>query len=221
MAAAEPRYTLLVFDWDGTLIDSASTIAECIQAASREMGLPVPDRERASHVIGLGLQDSLRHAVPDLPRERYVDFEGLYRRHFLARESSMSLFEGVAQLLSELARRGHMLAVATGKSRAGLDRALAASGLGVHFRASRCADETNPKPHPAMLLELMQELDTEPQRVLMVGDTSHDLEMARNAGVNAVAVTYGAHPEPALRALEPLACVSSVEDLARWLAQNG
>jgi phosphoglycolate phosphatase len=219
--AAEPHYALLVFDWDGTLLDSAATIAECIQAASREMGLPVPDRERASHVIGLGLQDSLRHAVPDLPRERYVDFAGLYRRHFLARESSMSLFEGVPQLLSELSRRGHMLAVATGKSRAGLDRALASSGLGVHFRASRCADETDPKPHPAMLLELMQELGMERHRVLMIGDTSHDLAMARNAGVDAVAVTYGAHPEQTLRALEPRACVSSVEDLARWLTQNG
>ncbi len=221
MAVAEPRYALLVFDWDGTLIDSAATIAECIQAASCEMGLPVPDRERASHVIGLGLQDSLRHAVPDLPRERYVEFAGLYRRHFLARESSMSLFEGVPQLLSELARRGHVLAVATGKSRAGLDRALEASGLGVHFRASRCADETSPKPNPAMLLELMQELDMEPHRVLMVGDTSHDLQMARNAGVDAVAVSYGAHPEQALRALEPHACVSSVSGLARWLTQNG
>ena len=133
----------------------------------------------------------------------------------------MSLFEGVPQLLSELARRGHVLAVATGKSRAGLDRALAASGLGVHFRASRCADETDPKPHPAMLLELMQELGMEPHRVLMIGDTSHDLEMARNAGVDAVAVTYGAHPEQTLRALEPRACVSSVEGLARWLTQNG
>jgi phosphoglycolate phosphatase len=219
--AAERRYTLVVFDWDGTLIDSAGTIVECIQDASREMGLAVPDRERARHVIGLGLHDSLRHAVPELPREHYRDFAELYRRHFLAREDSMSLFEGVPQLLSDLARRGHMLAVATGKSRAGLDRALAASGLSVHFSASRCADETNPKPHPAMLLELMQELDTDPQRVLMVGDTSHDLEMARNAGVGAVAVTYGAHPEKALRALSPLACVSSVEDLARWLALNG
>ncbi len=219
--AAEPRYALLVFDWDGTLIDSAATIAECIQEASREMGLPVPDRERASHVIGLGLQDSLRHAVPDLPRERYLDFAGLYRRHYLARESSMSLFEGVPQLLSVLARRGHVLAVATGKSRAGLDRALAASGLGVHFRASRCADETDPKPHPAMLLELMEELGMAPHRVLMIGDTSHDLEMARNAGVDAVAVTYGAHPEQTLRALEPRACVSSVEGLAQWLTQNG
>ncbi|HUJ86347.1 MAG TPA: HAD-IIIA family hydrolase [Burkholderiales bacterium] len=221
MAATEPRYALLVFDWDGTLIDSASTIVECIQAASQDMGLRVPDRERARHVIGLGLHDSLRHAVPDLPRERYLDFAALYRRHFLARESSMLLFEGVPQLLAELDRRGHTLAMATGKSRAGLDRALAASGLGVHFRASRCADETNPKPHPAMLLELMRELGAEPHRVLMVGDTSHDLEMARNAGVDAVAVSYGAHPEQTLRALGPRACVSSVDDLARWLAQNG
>ena len=119
MAAAERRYALLVFDWDGTLIDSAGTIAECIQAASRDMGLQVPDRARARHVIGLGLHDSLRQAVPELPRERYGDFAGLYRRHFLARESSMLLFEGVPRLLSELAARGHMLAVATGKSQIG------------------------------------------------------------------------------------------------------
>jgi phosphoglycolate phosphatase len=219
-AAAERRYHLIVFDWDGTLIDSAGTIVECIQAASREMGLPVPEADRARHVIGLGLHDSLRHAVPDLPRERYRDFAALYRSHFLARENSMSLFPGVPQLLSGLAQRGHLLAVATGKSRAGLDRALQASGLGAYFRASRCADETDPKPHPAMLLELLQELGTEPQRALMVGDTSHDLEMARNAGVDAVAVSYGAHPEHALRALDPRACVARVEDLDTWLAQN-
>lgn len=220
MAASERRYALLVFDWDGTLIDSAGTIVECIQAASRDMGLPVPDRERARHVIGLGLLDSLRHAVPNLPRERYRDFAEHYRRHFLAREDSMALFDGVPQLLAALAGRGHALAVATGKSRAGLDRALAASGLGAHFRASRCADETNPKPHPAMLLELMRELEVQAQQVLMIGDTSHDLEMARSAGVDAVAVTYGAHPEHALRALEPLACVPSVAQLAQWLAKN-
>jgi phosphoglycolate phosphatase len=220
-AAAERRYALVVFDWDGTLIDSAGTIAECIQDASREMGLPVPDRERARHVIGLGLQDSLRHVVPDLPPERYRDFAAQYRRHFLARESSMALFEGVPQLLAGLHGRGHLLAVATGKSRAGLDRALSASGLGAYFCASRCADETNPKPHPAMLLELMQELAAAPQQVLMVGDTSHDLEMAHSAGVDAVAVGYGAHPEQALRALGPRACVASVDELARWLIQNG
>jgi len=217
----ERRYTLVVFDWDGTLIDSAGTIVECIQDASREMGLTVPERERARHVIGLGLHDSLRHAVPDLPRERYRDFADRYRRHFLARESSMSLFEGVPRLLAGLHERGVLLAVATGKSRAGLDRALVASDLGAYFCASRCADETHPKPHPAMLLELMQELDAEPERVLMVGDTSHDLEMARNAGVDAVAVGYGAHPEHELRALAPRACVASVDELVQWLTQNG
>jgi phosphoglycolate phosphatase len=221
MPADERRYALVVFDWDGTLIDSAGTIAECIREASREMGLPVPDRDRARHVIGLGLHDSLRYAVPDLPPERYRDFAALYRRHFLARESSMSLFEGVPQLLAGLHGRGHLLAVATGKSRAGLDRALSASGLGAYFCASRCADETNPKPHPAMLFELMQELAAEPRQVLMVGDTSHDLEMAHHAGVDAVAVGYGAHPEQALRALGPRACVASVDELARWLTQNG
>lgn len=221
MAAAERNYTLVVFDWDGTLIDSAATIVECIQDASREMGLTVPDADRARHVIGLGLHDSLRHAVPELARERYRDFAELYRRYFLARESSMCLFEGVPRLLAGLRERGVLLAVATGKSRAGLDRALAASGLGAYFCASRCADETYPKPHPAMLLELMRELDAEPASVLMVGDTSHDLEMARNAGVDAVAVGYGAHSEHALRALGPRACVASVEELAQWLTRNG
>lgn len=219
-AAAERRYTLVVFDWDGTLIDSTGTITQCIQDASREMGLAVPDQDRARHVIGLGLHDSLRHAVPDLPPERYRDFAELYRRHFLARESSMSMFEGVPRLLAGLHQRGVVLAVATGKSRAGLDRALAASGLGAYFRASRCADETHPKPHPAMLLELMQELDAAAAQVLMVGDTSHDLEMARNAGVDAVAVGYGAHREHALRAFGPRACVASVGELAQWLTQN-
>lgn len=220
-SAADRRYSLVVFDWDGTLIDSAGTIAQCIQDASREMGVAVPDGERARHVIGLGLHDSLMHAVPELPRERYLEFAECYRRHFLARESSMLLFDGIPGLLADLRRRGRLLAVATGKSRAGLDRALAASGLGAYFCASRCADETQPKPHPAMLLELMQEIDADPAEVLMVGDTSHDLEMARNAGVDAVAVGYGAHPEHALRAFGPRACVASVDELAQWLNRNG
>jgi phosphoglycolate phosphatase len=214
------RYSLIVFDWDGTLIDSAATIVACIQEAAREMALAVPDRETASHVIGLGLHDSLRHAVPDLPRERYPEFVALYRRHFLAREGAMQLFPGVRELLARLHERGHRLAVATGKSRAGLERAMTASGLAAHFAASRCADETNPKPHPAMLLELMGELDVDPTRALMVGDTSHDLEMARSAGVAALAVAYGAHPAGALRALEPLACLASVEELRGWLERN-
>lgn len=214
---AKPRYELIVFDWDGTLIDSAATIVACIQTASREMGLPVPDERTASHVIGLGLHDSLRLAVPALERGRYAEFAAHYRKHFLAREDSMALFVGAEELLRRLLVRGHRLAVATGKSRRGLDRALAASGLGELFASSRCADQTNPKPHPAMLIELMRELDVDAAHTLMIGDTSHDLEMARSAGTDAVAVTYGAHPAAALRALAPRACVASVAELAAWL----
>lgn len=216
----EHRYSLIVFDWDGTLLDSAVTITDCIQEAAREMGLPIPDRETASHVIGLGLEDSLRRAVPTLAPERYMDFAARYRRHFLEREDSMQLFPGVRELLARLNGRGYRLAVATGKSRRGLERALEANTLGRHFVATRCGDETVPKPHPAMLLELMRELEIRPRAALMIGDTSHDLEMARNAGVAAVGVTYGAHPEQALRALEPLECVSSVPELAQWLESN-
>lgn len=216
----ERRYSLIVFDWDGTLIDSAAAIVECIQEASRDLGLPVPSAEHASHVIGLGLQDALRLAVPALPAEQTTAFVARYRAHFLAREDEMQLFAGIEALLEMLCLRGHRLAIATGKSRRGLERALDASGLRRHFVASRCADETRPKPHPAMLHELMSELGVPTRAALMVGDTSHDLEMARDAKVDAVAVTYGAHPEAALRALDPLACVESVDALRGWLAQN-
>jgi phosphoglycolate phosphatase len=213
------KYRLLVFDWDGTIIDSAATIAACIREASRELGLEVPDRDRASHVIGLGLHDAMRIAVPQLPAQRYPEFVACYRRHFLAREDSMQLFDGMRGLLEDLSKT-HLLAIATGKSRRGLDRALDSSQLKPYFAASRCADETNPKPHPAMLLEIMEELQANAQAVLMVGDTSHDLEMARAAGVEALAVTYGAHPEQGLRACEPLGCFSSVNELQAWLKTN-
>lgn len=216
----EYRYPLVVFDWDGTLIDSASAIVECIQQSARDMALPVPPAARARHVIGLGLQDSLRHAVPELARADYAAFAERYRRHFIAREDAMGLFPGVRELLDRLAARGHRLAVATGKSRRGLDRALQASGLARLFSASRCADETHSKPHPAMLEELSAALDVAPGAMLMVGDTTHDLEMARSARVDAVAVTYGAHPAEALQALAPRGCVASVAELDAWLRSN-
>ena len=214
------RYSLIVFDWDGTLIDSAGGIVECIQEAARDLGLPVPGRETASHVIGLGLHDSLRTAVPTLPADKYREFAEAYRRHFLARQGMMALFPGVRELLQGLHAAGHRLAVATGKSRRGLEHALESTALRRFFAASRCADETNPKPHPAMLLELMQQLAAAPEQALMIGDTSHDLEMARSAGVDAVAVTYGAHPGAELHALAPRACVASVAELREWLTAN-
>lgn len=214
------NYRLLVFDWDGTIIDSASAIAECIREASRQLGLEVPEFERARHVIGLGLHDAMRIVVPALPAPRYPEFVASYREHFLARKDSMQLFAGMRELLEELSGR-HLLAVATGKSRRGLDRDIEFHGLRPLFAASRCADETQPKPHPAMLRELMEELAVQNDASLMIGDTSHDMEMARAAGVASLAVTYGAHPEDGLRACGPLGCFSTVEALQAWLKANG
>ena len=214
------KYRLIVFDWDGTVIDSHSAIAECMQEASRELGLPVPARERATHVIGLGLHDAMRIVAPDLPAHRYPEYIEAYRRNFLAREDTMQPFPGMRPLLERL-REERSLAIATGKSRRGLERALEATGLAHHFRASRCADETRPKPHPAMLLELMAELGFPAAEVLMIGDTSHDLQMAAAAGVDAVAVSYGAHAREGLLACGPRGCVASVEELRQWLKQSG
>jgi len=221
MANPDLRYPLIVIDWDGTLMDSAAGIVASIQEACREMGLAVPTNERARHVIGLGLQDSLKFAVPELPETAYARFAELYRKHFLAREEGMNLFPGVPDLIAGLHSSGYALAVATGKSRRGLDRALGASGLAEYFCASRCADETHSKPHPAMLLELMGELSRAPSELLMVGDTSHDLDMAASAAVDAVAVTYGAHPEELLRAKAPKGMVGSIQELSEWLATHG
>lgn len=213
------RYPLIVFDWDGTIIDSHSAIVACMQEASRDLGLAIPEPERAAHVIGLSLHEILRVVAPDLPAARYPEYIAAYRRHFLAREEGMQLFPGMRELLARLSRK-HVLGIATGKSRQGLDRALAALGLRELFAASRCADETNPKPHPAMLLEIMEELEVQADAVLMIGDTSHDMEMARAAGVDAVAVAYGAHPEEGLRACRPLGCFSDVAQLGAWLKSN-
>lgn len=213
------KYRVIVFDWDGTIIDSASTIAECIRLAAADIGLAVPTREQASHVIGLGLHDALRYAVPDLRQEQMMEFVARYRYHFLSREDTMGLFEGMHALLEDLHRQ-KTLAIATGKSRRGLDRSLEATNLRSYFQASRCADETHPKPHPAMLLELMDEFGVSQHETLMIGDTSHDLEMARAAGVDALAVAYGAHPEGGLRACEPRGCVGSVPELREWLSAN-
>jgi phosphoglycolate phosphatase len=177
----------------------------------------VPSRDRASHVIGLGLRDSLRFAVPDLPDSGYAEFAARYRTHFLACEEAMTLFPGVPELLLNLCEAGYALAVATGKSRKGLDRALSSSGLSACFVATRCADETHPKPHPAMLNELMTELSRSPAELLMIGDTSHDLDMAASARVDAVAVTYGAHPEDILRSRAPKGIVASIRELESWL----
>jgi phosphoglycolate phosphatase len=214
------RYALIVFDWDGTLMDSTAGIAVSIQEAAREMGLPVPAREAASHVIGLGLQDSLRSAVPSLPPEKYMDFVALYRKHFNAQQETMDLFPGVREMLEELGSRRFKLAVATGKSRRGLDRVLERTGLAALFDATRCGEEAASKPAPAMLLDLQSELGVAAARTLMIGDTTHDLQMAQNAGVASLAAAFGAHPREQLLALEPLACLDEPDALWQWLARH-
>ncbi|MBI3902711.1 MAG: HAD-IA family hydrolase [Nitrosomonadales bacterium] len=214
------RYDLIVFDWDGTVMDSTAVIAGSIQAACRDLDLSVPSDEAARHVIGMGLVQALRHAVPDAPEAMYAPLVERYRHHFLAQDEAIPLFEGARELIAELHGAGYQLAVATGKSRAGLDRALQSSGMGQYFHALRTADVTHSKPHPAMLLEIMGELDIEPERVLMVGDTTHDLQMALNAGVDALGMTHGAHPVDELRALQPLALLGDFAELRAWLATN-
>jgi phosphoglycolate phosphatase len=214
------RFELIVFDWDGTLMDSTGAIVASIKAAARDLGIPEPSDERAHHIIGLGLIDALRHALPDLPEERYQDVALRYRHHYMSRDQDLLLFDGAEALIDELAAAGHFLAVATGKTRKGLDRAFEVSGLGSRFHGSRCADECHSKPHPQMLEELMAEFGVEPDATLMIGDTTHDLLMARNAGVAALGVAYGAHPRETLEAESPLYCAGDVAQLAAWLRQR-
>jgi len=214
------RFELIVFDWDGTLMDSTGAIVASIKAAARDLGIPEPSDERAHHIIGLGLIDALRHALPDLPEERYQDVALRYRHHYMSRDQDLLLFDGAEALIDELAAAGHYLAVATGKTRKGLDRAFEVSGLGSRFQGSRCADECHSKPHPQMLEELMTEFGVEPDATLMIGDTTHDLLMARNAGVAALGVAYGAHPRESLEAEGPLYCAGDVAQLAAWLRQQ-
>jgi phosphoglycolate phosphatase len=211
------KYELIVFDWDGTVLDSAGAIVNAIQAACRDLDLPEPTDQQARHVIGLGLADAMQHAVPDLRPEQYQAMVDRYRFHYLSGDHELNLFAGIRELLARLQSDGHALAVATGKSRLGLNRSLDHSGLRPFFQASRCADECHSKPHPQMLEELLAEFGVTAARTLMIGDTSHDLLMAKNAGVDGLAVTYGAHPHDFLLEHDPVACVHDVPEMDRWL----
>jgi phosphoglycolate phosphatase len=214
------RYDLIAFDWDGTLFDSTKIIVSCIQQAVADVGGRIPSEREAAYVIGMGLMDALAHAAPDVPRERYAELGAHYRRHYLAHQDDISLFDGVLPMLADLRARQHWLAVATGKSRRGLDDALRSAALAGVFNGSRTADETAGKPDPRMLLELMREFGAEPERTLMVGDTTHDLQMALNAGCPSVGVSYGAHTPESFAELEPQVVVHSVRELHDWLLEH-
>jgi phosphoglycolate phosphatase len=217
-----PRnFDLVVFDWDGTLFDSTALITRCIQAACVDVGVPRPSDEQASYVIGMGLIEALQHAAPGLARERYPELGARYRHHYLARQHELTLFDGTLTMLEALKARGHLLAVATGKSRRGLDDALSSSALRGLFDATRTADETASKPDPRMLHELMNDLVVGPERTLMIGDTTHDLQLALNAGVASVGVSYGAHDHGAFDTFPTRHIAHSTADLHDWLARYG
>ncbi len=215
------RFDLIVFDWDGTLFDSTGLIVRCIQAACADIGTPVPSDMQAAYVIGLGLMDALKHAVPDLPVERYPELGRRYRHHYTRWQHEIVLFDGTRQMLQALKARNHWLAVATGKSRHGLNEALDSAQLNAFFDSTRTADETASKPDPLMLQELMAELGADASRTLMVGDTTHDLQLAANAGVACVGVSYGAHPPEHLHRHAPLHLARSIAELHDWLQRHG
>ncbi len=212
------RFKLLVFDWDGTLMDSEARIVACVQAAARDLGLEVPTAGSSRNIIGLGLNEAVRTLFPgsdDVQVGRVVE---RYRYHFLvANKTPSALFPGAADVLNQLVEDDFLLAVATGKGRQGLDLVLKSTGLGPLFHTTRCADETFSKPHPQMLLQILEESGVEAGETLMIGDTEYDLQMAKNARVKSLAVSYGVHSRERLMQFEPLGCLDAINELTDWL----
>jgi phosphoglycolate phosphatase len=215
------RFDLIAFDWDGTLFDSTALIVRCIQQSCRDLGVAVPSDEQAAYVIGLGLSDALAHAAPGLPPERYPELGQRYRHHYFERQHELTLFPGALEMLHALKARRQRIAVATGKARRGLDAALETVQMKTLFDATRTADETASKPDPRMLLELMKECGTTPERTLMIGDTTHDLQLAANAGTPCIGVGYGAHDHEAFTEFNPLFVAHSTRELHDWLLHHG
>jgi phosphoglycolate phosphatase len=211
------RFPLIIFDWDGTLADSTAVIKRALQRAASDCGYPVPTDEQASFIIGMALKPAMEHAIPMLREEDIPKLVDRYRHHFLAGENEIVLFEGIRDMIADLDARGHLLAVATGKSRRGLDRAFDTLGLREFFVTSRCADEGFAKPHPGMLHAIYDVTGHEPMQSVMIGDTTHDLQLAANAGCSAIGVTYGAHEPELLKTERSLALIDSVETLHSFL----
>jgi len=213
------RYELIVFDWDGTLMDSAAKIVNCFRQAFVDVGLSAPDDEAIRQIIGLGLPEAVTALMPDADQPTRAAIAERYRDHFLhLDQTEMPMFPGVEAGLGRLTDRGYLLAIATGKSRRGLDRALAHSKTRDFFVASRCADEAFSKPHPRMLEDILGQTGLRASQAIMVGDTTFDLQMARNAGMSSLAVTYGVHRQEHLVQEQPLACLNNFDEVLRWLA---
>jgi phosphoglycolate phosphatase len=212
------NYKLLVFHWDGTLMDSEARIVACIRAASADLGLEVLPESTVRNIIGLGLREAIDMLYPGSGDEVHRGMTERYRHHFLlANPTPTQLFAGSAETLLRLEQQGYLLAVATGKGRQGLDRVLDETGLRGMFHATRCADETFSKPHPQMLNEIMEVLGVEPTETLMIGDTEYDMQMARNARTAALAVSYGVHELERLLQHQPVGHINAIEQILPWL----
>ena len=212
------KFRLLVFDWDGTLMDSEARIVDCMRSALADHGCDALPTESIRDIIGLGLKEAIQKLLPEAELALREQIAERYREHFLGLNNTpSSLFSGAEDTLRLLAEKGYLLAVATGKGRSGLNRALASTGLGPLFRATRCADESFSKPHPEMLLQIMTELGASGRETLMIGDTEYDMQMAANAGAYGLGVSYGVHPADRLLRPRVLGCVDSVVQIPGWL----
>jgi phosphoglycolate phosphatase len=214
-------YKLLIFDWDGTLADSIGRIVEAMHVASRRSGFPLRDDFAVKGIIGLGLPEAIRTLYPEIGDGELMAFRDYYAEHYIAAEAVPSpLFEGVLESMEAFRADGYHLAVATGKARRGLDRVLKAHGWEDFFDVTRAADETASKPHPLMLEQILAHCEVRPEQALMVGDSSFDLQMARNAGMDSVAVSYGAQSIEALQQFEPRLSIDRFSELRAWLSQR-
>jgi phosphoglycolate phosphatase len=215
------KFDLLIFDWDGTLMDSEARIVACVEAAIEDLKLPSPGRDAIRNIIGLGLREAVHTLFPEGADHLHLDIAERYRAHFFSsNEAPSSLFEGAMEVIETLHRAGYLLAVATGKGRSGLNQALESTGLGGYFHATRTADETFSKPHPDMLFEILDELGMQASRALMIGDTEYDLQMAANARMPSLGVDYGVHERERLLKHRPLACLKKITEIPPWLEEN-
>ncbi|MCK7543218.1 HAD-IA family hydrolase [Marinobacter bryozoorum] len=211
-------YKVVIFDWDGTLVDSVEHIAGSLHQAAVELGFPAREREAYRDIIGLGMVEALEALYPGLSRDEMQAIREGYARYFFARKTMpQNVFDGMADVVADLKLDRRLVAVATGKSRRGLDPALVSSGLGPHFDVTRCADETRSKPDPRMLLEILEHFEAEPSEAVMIGDTRYDLDMARRIGMPSIGVEWGVHKRDELGKYDPVRVTSSVDELREAL----
>ncbi len=214
------RFDLLIFDWDGTLVDSIDWIVHCVQTAAKQFSCPIPSAQAAKDIIGLSIEQAINTLFPTANPVLQQQLATCYSHTFFSKQTTQDdLFTGVLEMLHRFKQDGYQLAIATGKTRKGLDKVLHTTGVGDLFSITRCADETASKPHPLMLEEIMFHTQISPERTLMIGDSIHDLQMAKNAQINAIGVACGAHSAPVLQHYQPLCCLQQTADLLEIIAR--